>query len=513
METKEPVEEIEETTDQIYYRLAHPYIATRSGDINCMQCHNVEEGTILGVVSITMNLSELRAVALKSISSVIALLVLFGGLIAYFFWRLLSPVIQTTSELKVVAGKAEHGDFSSRLEKRSNDEIGDIAEQTNQLMTTLEQGIGSISTEIEALSGQGASSSGGDQLRHASDVVHNMVMAARFKQTIENDRDLDEVYGRLGRSLREQFGLQRFSLYEVSNSRNRLKLIHAGGLPEGCNLWCDAEILLDGEACRCKRTAQKVSSVEEDGICPSYVGNSVQQEEKLMHVCMPIILSGQVGSVLQIMFRQQEAAEIQEKLPRLKNYLDEAAPVIEAKRLMQSLRESAMRDAMTGMYNRRFLEEYVDMLTASALRRKASIGVLMCDVDFFKQVNDTLGHDIGDSMLKAVADLIRQSIRASDLAIRYGGEEFLALLVEASEEKSLEVAERIRAGMEEFTFNTTSGPLKKTLSVGVAMYPDDSEAFWECVKYADVAMYKAKDGGRNKVLRFEESMWDQKGMY
>jgi diguanylate cyclase (GGDEF)-like protein len=253
--------------------------------------------------------------------------------------------------------------------------------------------------------------------------------------------------------------------------------------------------------------------VEEDGICPSYVGNSVQQEEKLMHVCMPIILSGQVGSVLQIMFRQQEAAEIQEKLPRLKNYLDEAAPVIEAKRLMQSLRESAMRDAMTGMYNRRFLEEYVDMLTASALRRKASVGVLMCDVDFFKQVNDTLGHDIGDSMLKAVADLIRQSIRASDLAIRYGGEEFLALLVEASEEKSLEVAERIRAGMEEFTFNTTSGPLKKTLSVGVAMYPDDSEAFWECVKYADVAMYKAKDGGRNKVLRFEESMWDQKGMY
>jgi len=196
-------------------------------------------------------------------------------------------------------------------------------------------------------------------------------------------------------------------------------------------------------------------------------------------------------------------------MPMLRKFLDEAAPVVEAKRLMQSLKDSSMRDPMTGLYNRRFLEEYLISLMAGIKRRDSQLGILMCDIDFFKQVNDTLGHDVGDDILKGTCAIIKQAVRESDLLIRYGGEEFLVLLVDADEKTALRVAERIRSDMEAYKFNTPEGPLAKTLSLGLSMYPSDDEDFWRSVKFADVALYQAKETGRNKVLRYAKEMWDE----
>jgi len=226
-----------------------------------------------------------------------------------------------------------------------------------------------------------------------------------------------------------------------------------------------------------------------------------------LHTCIPFMLSGSVGGVVQILFTRKEEKKVSGQISMLRTYLAEAAPVIETKRLMLSLKEQSMRDPMTNLYNRRFLEDYLDTLLASAARQKAGVGILMCDVDFFKQVNDTLGHEVGDEVLVTVSKILTQAIRGSDLAIRFGGEEFVALLVGADENKAMEVAERIRKAMEDYTFKTANGPLKKTISVGVAEFPQDSDAFWECLKFADVAMYEAKETGRNKVLRFTKDMW------
>ncbi|MFC1546073.1 GGDEF domain-containing protein, partial [Pseudomonadota bacterium] len=159
--------------------------------------------------------------------------------------------------------------------------------------------------------------------------------------------------------------------------------------------------------------------------------------------------------------------------------------------------------------NRRGFEGYLDTLVASVERQKTGIGILMCDVDLFKQVNDTYGHETGDEVLIKVSEILKQSVRASDMIIRYGGEEFLALLVGADETKTLEVAERVRTEMENHAFSTTSGPLKKTISVGASLYPQDSDSFWECVKFADVALYQAKETGRNKSLRYTKDMWKE----
>lgn len=112
-------------------------------------------------------------------------------------------------------------------------------------------------------------------------------------------------------------------------------------------------------------------------------------------------------------------------------------------------------------------------------------------------------------MLKTVAEILKASVRGSDLIIRYGGEEFLAILLDSDEKKTAEIAERVRKTMEEHAFPTPQGPITKTISIGMAFYPEDSEAFWECVKFADVAMYEAKEAGRNKVLRFDKKMWKE----
>ncbi|MBL4692576.1 MAG: GGDEF domain-containing protein, partial [Magnetovibrio sp.] len=296
--------------------------------------------------------------------------------------------------------------------------------------------------------------------------------------------------------------------YAVIEKEKNVEPIFVGGLENPSELWCDPDILINAEACRCKRTAADVSSFQNENICPRFSGNS-KGLDKMVHVCSPMMLSGHIGGVLQLVMTEEEAQSRTRIAQMAQIYLNQAAPVIEARQLMQSLKETAMRDPMTGLYNRRFLEDYIDSMLAGLLRQKASMGILMCDVDFFKKVNDNYGHDVGDEVIKGLSNILAGAVRDADLAIRYGGEEFILLLPHTDEEGAMLLAERVRTELESFTFQTPLGPLKKTLSVGISMFPDDGSGFWECVKYSDIALYKAKESGRNKCLRFNKDMWDE----
>lgn len=233
----------------------------------------------------------------------------------------------------------------------------------------------------------------------------------------------------------------------------------------------------------------------------------------MVHFCIPLMLSGHVGGILQIVLNEDEIAQFADIEQTAQLYLNQAAPVIEARKLMQSLKNTAMRDPMTGLYNRRFIEDYIDNLTASTLRQKTNLGVLMCDVDFFKQVNDKYGHDVGDQVIKGLADILKKTVRTSDMVIRFGGEEFLVLLPDTDAEGCMLLAERIRLTMKEHIFQTPQGPLKKTLSVGISLFPRDGQGFWECVKYSDISLYYAKEHGRDQCVMFTEDMRVEKEQY
>lgn len=491
------------------FRYTVPYIARSTGTPNCLQCHQTKEGEVLGVVSFSMDVTMQHTIAIWSIMGIGALSLLFGVLIIFALKRLINPIVATTEALNEVIHYAEAGDFSKRMTKHSDDEIGEITEKTNQLMAILENSFGSMSKQVEELTGSCHDGRDGNLLTRTVRAVNNMVSASHFKQLIENDRNLTAVYNRIDRALTRQFGITRYSLYEVANSKNHLTLISAQGVPAPAELWCEREVLVDADACRAKRTAQIISSHNEELICGAFCGNKIQTEQKLLHRCIPIMLSGSVGGVLQVVYPPAEADAVRENIFTLQSYLAEAAPVIETKRLMQSLKDASMHDPMTGLYNRRFLDGYLETLLATVQRQKISVGILMCDVDFFKQVNDTYGHEVGDKVLIKVADILKNAVRTSDLVIRFGGEEFIALLVGADEEVSIRVAERIRQAMAACAFQTSNGPLKKTISVGISLFPLDSDGFWNCLKFADVALYQAKETGRNKVLRFSKEMWKE----
>lgn len=133
----------------------------------------------------------------------------------------------------------------------------------------------------------------------------------------------------------------------------------------------------------------------------------------------------------------------------------------------------------------------------------------MCDLDYFKQVNDTYGHNVGDIVLKETSAVIHRSVRKSDIVIRFGGEEFLVVLLDISEGESVTIAEKIRFNIEQYKIQIPEGIIQKTISLGISEFPSDTDKLWGCIKYADVALYRAKDEGRNRCVRFTKDMWKE----
>lgn len=203
---------------------------------------------------------------------------------------------------------------------------------------------------------------------------------------------------------------------------------------------------------------------------------------------------------------KEDLEELKKQITFIKSYINEAAPSLEVKLLMKALQESAFTDGLTGLYNRKFLEEHTKKLIPYAKREEINIGVLMLDMDHFKAVNDEYGHDIGDKVLKELAIILDDSVRESDLVIRYGVEEFIVLLVGVNSEiDALNVANKISQKVRENEIEVYAGAkLKKTISLGLSMFPQDSSNFNSVVKNADIALYEAKSTGRDKVVRFKE---------
>ena len=158
-------------------------------------------------------------------------------------------------------------------------------------------------------------------------------------------------------------------------------------------------------------------------------------------------------------------------------------------------------DGLTQIHNNRYLTDFLDREVARSQRHQRPLSVLMLDLDKFKVVNDQHGHLCGDHVLRELSNRIRHTVRREDLFARYGGEEFALVLVESSHEQAVEVAERIRATMEQSPFWFESLPIPVTLSVGVATTNGETAvSATELLKQADANLYRAKNAGRNRVV-------------
>ncbi|MBN2574973.1 MAG: diguanylate cyclase [Deltaproteobacteria bacterium] len=169
-------------------------------------------------------------------------------------------------------------------------------------------------------------------------------------------------------------------------------------------------------------------------------------------------------------------------------------------RMVQSLEEQATTDGLTGLLNHRTFQERLQVMLGRADRHNFRVAVLLTDIDHFKKVNDTYGHPTGDAVLRRVAGILKASARKIDIVARYGGEEFALVLEGTDRAGARQLAERIREEVALQTFESGQGVFTATLSLGVAVYPDDGRAKQDVIACADKALYAAKHGGRNRTV-------------
>jgi diguanylate cyclase (GGDEF)-like protein/PAS domain S-box-containing protein len=205
-----------------------------------------------------------------------------------------------------------------------------------------------------------------------------------------------------------------------------------------------------------------------------------------------------IGTHTDITSRKVAEVTMSHANTRLHNQIDEI------RSLQTKLAEQAVRDSMTGLYNRRYLDETLDREVARARREGHPLSVVMIDVDHFKKLNDSYGHQAGDEVLKSLAEMLRQNTRTEDVACRYGGEEFLVLLPGMPLENACERAEIWRMQFEQSTFAFGNFALKATASLGVSSYPQHGKTPDELTLAADTALYRAKRNGRNRAELYED---------
>ena len=224
-----------------------------------------------------------------------------------------------------------------------------------------------------------------------------------------------------------------------------------------------------------------------------------------LYLCKPISAHGNTLGMLYVQCESEAAlTAVNERMDGLRQLVQLTGMAIATLNLRIKLENQSIRDSLTGLFNRHFMQISLERELARAARRKQVLAVFMLDLDHFKKFNDTFGHAVGDSVLKAVAEIFRSSIRTEDIACRYGGEEFTIMLPDVTPAVALERAESIRRAVATLVL-----PLEReasaevTVSIGVALYPDDGESADLLLRRADMALYRAKRQGRNRVAQHE----------
>ena len=174
---------------------------------------------------------------------------------------------------------------------------------------------------------------------------------------------------------------------------------------------------------------------------------------------------------------------------------------LELKKAIHDLEEQAITDPLTGLHNTRYLRELLPRELLRAKRKGSPLAAIMIDVDHFRRVNDSLGHEAGDEVLKELGALFKKSIRGSDIACRYGGEEFAIILADATSEGARRRAEDIRAAVKRLELKHGGKPIGGlTVSLGVALFPYHADQATTLLRGADEALYQAKEAGRDRVV-------------
>jgi diguanylate cyclase (GGDEF)-like protein/PAS domain S-box-containing protein len=318
-----------------------------------------------------------------------------------------------------------------------------------------------------------------------------LALIAELGDLLQSCRDRGEARSVVERQARLLHLAPSGAVYLTSPSRTDLEVAAAWGerLPE-----LAARVFRPEECWALRRGREHLTAQEGDLACfhrPPNPGGAT--------LCLPMAALGDTLGILYLELARPGASPARMALARA--FGDQLSLGLANLGLRETLRNQAIRDPLTSLFNRRYLEESLDRELQRAARRNTSVGVIFLDLDHFKRVNDTHGHDAGDMVLQALGHLIRENVRGEDIACRYGGEEFAVILPEAGLEETRARAEKLRTRLRELRLEHAGQPLGPfSLSAGVALYPRHGSRGDLLLTAADQALYEAKAAGRDRVV-------------
>jgi len=333
---------------------------------------------------------------------------------------------------------------------------------------------------------------------------HNrkMILHNEMGGLLQSCSTLEEAYviiAQLGQQLLpKEIGL----LYVINNSQNRVESVATWGNPSSEP---EAFALDDCWALRRGRINllnSKESTLEL--LCPH-----LKNHLPVSALCIPMMAHGDAMGILHIRTDLTAPAQPNHNLPSLTEskqqiaiaMADTIVLALANLKLRIFLREQSIRDPLTGLFNRRYLEETLEREFNRAVRLQRPVGVIMLDLDHFKRFNDTHGHEAGDILLRKLGSFLKQHLRGGDIACRYGGEEFALVLSEVSLENVRLRAEELREGIKHLNVEHNSKILPAvSMSLGIAMFPEHGSTNQRVLNAADGALYEAKHKGRDRIV-------------
>ena len=315
---------------------------------------------------------------------------------------------------------------------------------------------------------------------------------------LQSSATVDEVFAVVGSSGKKLFLTSLGgALYLFKSSRNLLECSASWGIAD------NNEKIFGPSACWSLRRGQPhwSESMEGNIRCAHLKDATVAN-----YLCVPLIAQGDTLGVLQLVYQNGAGAAEIDGMHSSERHLGVAAASqialsLASLRLRESLRDQSIRDPLTGLFNRRFMQECLDRELLRGTRKNRSLAVIFIDVDHFKRFNDVFGHEAGDQVLRSMGDFFRSHFRGDDIICRYGGEEFAIILPESSAQDAASRAEllRIAARTLELKHNdVTLDPV--TLSAGIAGFPEHASSARELLQVADACLYEAKKSGRDRVI-------------
>ncbi len=473
------------------YRITIPYKTETTTSIDCKQCHNAKIGDTLGAISMVITMDDIKVSSTKIIAytSIISLFLIL--IILWYVRYLVNPYLNIFTSIKKVMKKAHSGNYSGRIRNVNSGEAKEVAQWINDHMEKLQTNLISMEEKIDIFLTDHTQNTLSDPILEVEATVARLADIYKFRKTIEHDENIQDVYRRFAIVLSDKFAIGNFNFIEAdtTNKKTEVVYIHKG-------LLCDPT----SEGCRADRTNTVIDSCQFHEVCDKMKTDNY-------YLCIPYSISNDLDFIVSFVFDSiEEYDRVRGLLPLIQDYVDSAKPEIVSKKLMQILERNAQTDALTGLYNRKFLENYIDGTLYTGIHKNVPCAVMMVDIDFFKLINDNYGHDVGDIAIKTIANTLRDTTREQDVIIRFGGEEFIVIITDCTEEMMMKTAEEIRIAFSQQKIQAGAETFSKTISIGTALFPNTNKHFWKYVKQSDIALYEAKQTGRNKVVQYHAGM-------